>query len=35
VRCKDCEEAREAIDQRERSLAQRRGALGLFLDLRA
>jgi len=35
VRCKDCEEAREAIDQRERSLAQRRGALGLFIDLRA
>ena len=33
VRCKDCEEAREAAQQRERMLAQRRGAAALFLDL--
>src|SRR5688572_7521776 len=26
VRCKDCEEAREAAEQRERQLTQRRGA---------
>jgi DnaK suppressor protein len=33
VRCKDCEEARELAQQRERVLAQRRGAASLFYDL--
>src|SRR6478752_8531760 len=33
VRCKDCEEAREMAQQRERSLSQRRGAASLFMDL--
>lgn len=33
VRCKDCEEAREVAMQRDRVLAQRRGAASLFLDL--
>jgi RNA polymerase-binding transcription factor len=33
VRCKDCEEAREVAEQRERHLAQRRGASSLFLDM--
>jgi len=33
VRCKDCEEAREVALERERQLAQRRGAASLFLDL--
>lgn len=33
VRCKDCEEARETAQQRERMLAQRRGASSLFLDM--
>jgi DnaK suppressor protein len=33
VRCKDCEEAREIAEQRERQLAQRRGAASLFLDM--
>jgi DnaK suppressor protein len=33
VRCKDCEEAREVADQRERQLAQRRSAAGFMLDL--
>ncbi len=33
VRCKDCEEARETAEQRERSLTQRRGAASLFLDM--
>ena len=32
VRCKDCEEAREIAQQRERVMAQRRGASSLFLD---
>ena len=32
VRCKDCEEAREVAEQRERQL-QRRGASSLFLDM--
>src|SRR5881296_4421087 len=30
VRCKDCEEARETAEQRERQLAARRGAPSLF-----
>jgi DnaK suppressor protein len=33
VRCKDCEEARENAEQRERQLASRRGASSLFLDM--
>jgi DnaK suppressor protein len=33
VRCKDCEEARESAEQRERQLAQRRGSSSLFLDM--
>jgi DnaK suppressor protein len=33
VRCKDCEEAREAAEQRERQLAARRGTSSLFLDM--
>jgi len=33
VRCKDCEEARENAAQRERMLAQRRGASSLFFDM--
>ena len=32
VRCKDCEEAREVAQQRERML-QRRGSAALFLDM--
>lgn len=33
VRCKDCEEAREIAQQRERMHAQRRGSSSLFLDM--
>ena len=33
VRCKDCEEAREVAQQRERQLAARRGSSSLFLDM--
>jgi DnaK suppressor protein len=33
VRCKDCEEARETAEQRERQLASRRGSSSLFLDM--
>jgi DnaK suppressor protein len=33
VRCKDCEEARETAQQRERTMAQRRGASSLFMDV--
>ena len=33
VRCKDCEEAREIAEQRERQMAARRGTSGLFLDM--
>jgi DnaK suppressor protein len=32
VRCKDCEEARETAEQRERAMA-RRGSSGLFFDM--
>ena len=32
VRCKDCEEARELAEQRQRTLAQRRGGASLFID---
>jgi DnaK suppressor protein len=33
VRCQDCEEAREVRQQRERLMAQRRGAASLFIDM--
>lgn len=33
VRCKDCEEAREIAEQRERQQASRRGSSSLFLDM--
>ena len=33
VRCKDCEQARENAEQRERQLASRRGTASLFLDM--
>lgn len=33
VRCKDCEEVKEVAEQRERMLAQRRGAATLFFDM--
>ena len=33
VRCKDCEEARETAEQRERMLAQKRGSATLFSDM--
>ena len=35
VRCKDCEEAREVAQQRERMMSQRRGASSLFLDMQS
>jgi DnaK suppressor protein len=33
VRCKDCEQARENAEQRERQLAARRSASSIFLDM--
>jgi DnaK suppressor protein len=33
VRCKDCEEARETAEQRERMMAQKRGSSTLFFDM--
>ena len=33
VRCKDCEEAKEVAERRERQMAQRRGTASLFLDM--
>lgn len=33
VRCKDCEEARETQQQRERLMQARRGAASLFIDM--
>ena len=33
VRCKDCEEAREVAEQKQRQLVARRGASSLFLDM--
>jgi DnaK suppressor protein len=33
VRCKECEEARETAEQRERQLHARRGTSSLFLDM--
>jgi DnaK suppressor protein len=35
VRCKDCEAAREVKQQRERLMAQRRGAASLFIDMQS
>ena len=32
VRCKDCEQARETAEQRDRMLAQKRGSSALFFD---
>jgi DnaK suppressor protein len=33
VRCKECEEARETAEKRERQLSARRGTASLFLDV--
>ncbi len=33
VRCKDCEEARETAEQRERALSKRGGSSALFFDM--
>ena len=33
VRCKDCEEARETAEQRERMMANKRGSSTLFFDM--
>jgi DnaK suppressor protein len=33
VRCKDCEEAREVAEKRERQIASRRSASSLFFDM--
>jgi len=33
VRCKDCEEARETAERRERLQAQKRGSSALFYDM--
>jgi DnaK suppressor protein len=33
VRCKDCEEARETAEQRERAMAKRTGTSALFFDM--
>src|SRR5437762_4261078 len=33
VRCKECEEAREVAEQRQRQLVARRGGSSLFLDM--
>src|SRR4051812_7534060 len=33
VRCKDCEEAREVAEQKQRQLVARRGASSVFLDM--
>src|ERR1051326_5036283 len=33
VRCKECEEAKENVEQRQRQLTARRGATSLFFDL--
>jgi len=33
VRCKDCEEARETAEQRERMLARKSGSTALFFDM--
>ena len=33
VRCKDCEEARENAEQRQRQMAAKRGSASLFMDM--
>ena len=33
VRCKDCEETRETVERRERTMAHRRGSSALFFDM--
>ena len=33
VRCKDCEEARETAEQKQRQMTARRGTSALFLDM--
>ncbi len=33
VRCKDCEEARETAEQRERAMARKSGSSALFFDM--
>jgi len=33
LRCKDCEEARETAEQRERMMSQKRGSSTLFFDM--
>ena len=33
VRCKECEEARETAEKRERMMAQKRGSSALFYDM--
>jgi len=33
VRCKECEETHETVEQRERVMAQRRGSSALFFDM--
>jgi len=33
VRCKDCEAAKEVVEQRQRQLTARRGASSLFFDI--
>src|SRR5262245_48934130 len=33
LRCKDCEEARETVQQREKAMAQRRGNASLFVAM--
>jgi RNA polymerase-binding transcription factor DksA len=33
VRCKDCEEARENAELRQRQMASRRGSASLFMDM--
>jgi RNA polymerase-binding transcription factor len=33
VRCRDCEQSREAADERQRFIGQRRGSPALFLEL--
>jgi DnaK suppressor protein len=33
VRCKDCEEARETAEKRERMMSQKRGSSSLFFDM--
>jgi DnaK suppressor protein len=33
VRCKDCEEAREVAEQKQRQMVARRGTSSLFLDM--